>query len=324
VPPGWDRFVAFTDPKYYGYDLNIDGQVHSYGDQPGDYSTTVLADQATSFIRKTSGPLFLWFAPNGPHSPQIPAPQDTNAFSRLRPWRPPSYNEKNVSDKPAWMRGQPRLTNAWKKNIDLTRIDEYRTLLAEDRAVGDIVDALASSGRLSNTMIVFASDNGFSWGEHRLKGKQSPYEESIRIPMVVRYDPLTAEARTDDHMVVNIDFAPTFADLAHVADPGADGISLLPLLQGSPSSWQSDFLLEHLRTGSSPKDIPTYCGVRSTQYAYIRYQGGDEELYDLSADPWELTNVALSPSYTSVRDALRLRLAQLCSPPPPGFTLPVP
>jgi arylsulfatase A-like enzyme len=324
VPAGWDRFAAFTEPKYYGYDLNINGNVHSYGYKPKDYSTYVLADQATRFIKSTTGPMFLWFAPNGPHSPEIPAKQDLNAFPNLPKWRPPSYNESDVTDKPAWMQAEPSLTNYWQKNIDQTRVNEYRTLLAEDRSVGQIVDALASTGKLSNTMIVFASDNGFQWGEHRLKGKQVAYDESIRIPMVVRYDPLTSAPSTDNHLVVNIDFAPTFADLAGVAAPGAEGTSFMPILDGSVGSWRTDFLLEHLGSGNNPDNVPTYCGVRTSQYTYVRYKGGGEELYDLSLDPYEMTNVASSPSYAGVRDALRLRLAQLCVPPPPGFTLPIP
>src|SRR6266496_2260381 len=190
---------------------------------PSDYSTHVLANKAVDFLRSATSPFFLYFAPYAPHRPATPAARDASAFSDLAPARPPSYNEADVSNKPQWVQSRPPLSPASQANNDRLRRNEYRTLLAVDRAVGRIVGALSDTGRLDNTMIVFMSDNGFLEGEHRLVEKVAPYDESIRVPLVVRYDPLIAEPRVDaSHLVLNIDLAPTFAQLAGVTTPGVD------------------------------------------------------------------------------------------------------
>src|SRR5207247_583450 len=107
----------------------------------------------------------------------------------------------------------------------------YQTLVEVDRSVGQIVQALKDTGRLHNTMIVLTSDNGLGWGEHRWSGKKDAYEESIRVPMVVRYDRMGMAQRTDDHLVLNIDLAPTFAKVGGANAPPTDGQSFLPLLR---------------------------------------------------------------------------------------------
>jgi arylsulfatase A-like enzyme len=186
-----------------------------------------------------------------------------------------------------------------------------------DHAVGAIVDTLAETGRLENTMIVFTSDNGMLWGEHRWDTKLVPYEESIHMPFVVRFDALIGSPRTDDRLVLNIDLAPTFADLAKVSAPGADGRSLLPLIGDEAGPWRTDFLLEHMQ--HSHGGVPTYCGVHSEGYVFVRYRTGEEELYDLERDPAELVNVVSRGSYGQIHQELRQRLQDLCDPRPPGY-----
>src|SRR5436190_22581523 len=116
---------------------------------------------------------------------------------------------------------------------DDARRSQFQSLLAVDRAVGGIVDALRTPGRLGTTFILFASDNGLNIAEHRWTEKRVPYEESIRVPIIVRYDPATdLTARTDPHFALNLDFAQTFANLADTAAPGAHGATVLPLLAG--------------------------------------------------------------------------------------------
>lgn len=322
VPPGWERWAALSgaDPHqdfYYGYDLNLDGHVTSMGHDPQDYSTDVLAGHAVSFIRQTSGPLFVYFAPFAPHAPGTPAPQDTGALADLPLGRPPNFMEADLSDKPAWLRAHHEGSEEVILN-DAVRWDTYRSLLALDRAVGSIVSALQDTGRLADSLIVFTSDNGMLWGEHDWVGKIVPYEESIRVPFVVRDDRLLAQARTDPHMVLNVDLAPTFAAAAGVAAPDAEGRSLMPLLEGGAGGWRTDFLVESMRYSH----VPSYCGVRDPGYLYVVYETGEEELYDLAADPYELQNRAGDPSLTEVRDRLRARLHELCSHPPPFFPSP--
>jgi arylsulfatase A-like enzyme len=203
--------------------------------------------------------------------------------------------------------------------IDDFRRSQYASLLAVDRAVGTIVDSLDQTGRLSNTLIVYTSDNGMSWGEHRWGTKLVPYEESIHVPFIVRFDPMIGSPRRDEHLVVNIDLAPTFAELASAAAPGVEGQSLVPLFENVRSPWRSEFLLEHMQ--HSDGGVPTYCGVHAERYVYVRYRTGEEELYDLERDPTELANQVENERYAQTRMQMGERLRHLCDPLPPGYSL---
>jgi arylsulfatase A-like enzyme len=323
VPPGWDRwFATYGHGGYYQYHATDDGVVVDYGNKRADYGTKVLADVTTQFIETSDveEPLFAYVAPHAPHKPATPAPGDGHAFSALKAWRPPSYNEPDVSDKPRWLRSMPRLSDDDRAAIDAFRVDQYRSLLGVDRLVRRIVTALKDSGRLSTTLLVFTSDNGMLWGEHRLDGKGAPYEESIRVPILVRYDPLVAmPGATDHHLVLNLDLAPTFAELAGVELPNLEGRSLLSLLEGSGSGWRSHFLVEHL--GDLPHGVPTFCAVRERRWVFVRYDSGRSEIYNLTHDPFELRNriPAMKGSRTMIR--LKRQLRELCDPAPPGYSI---
>jgi N-acetylglucosamine-6-sulfatase len=321
LPPGWDRWVAFQGADvggaYYEYDLNIDGTLVHHGHEESDYSTDVLASEADSFIRTTDRgqPIFLYFAPFAPHTPYAPAPRHGSAFRHLPPRRPPNFNEEDVSDKPQWVQELPLLSPEKERQAIETRKAQFRTLLSVDDAVDTILTALSGTGRLSNTLVVYMSDNGLSLGEHRWNEKKAAYEEDIRVPLIARYDPLVPSARTDRHLVTNIDLAPTFADVAGVEAGDVEGMSLVPLLSSpDPVEWRKDFLVEHL----GGLEIPTYCAVRSAGFSYVSYVTEEEELYDLGLDPYQLVNVAADMAYADVRERMRYRTQVLCDPPPPG------
>ncbi|MFL5767412.1 MAG: sulfatase [Actinomycetota bacterium] len=324
IPQGWDSWTAFNVPHsgtghYFNYTLNIDGDLKNYGQRPKDYSTDVLARKASSFIGNTDNPLFLYWAPSAPHKPAVPAPKYKHAFSHLPKWRPESFNEKGIKDKPKWAQ-VPRLTKAEiHKDVDGTRLQQYRTLLSVDDAVGHIVGALRQAGTLDNTMIIFTSDNGFLWGEHRSTGKQTPWEESIRVPFILRFDPVTANtATTDDNLIANIDIAPTIAAAAGVNTPRVDGSNILDLYNGG--TWRTQFLIEHMEGKYSP--APTYCALRNQTEMYAVYKTGDRELYDLTSDPLELHNLAKDPAYDQEingHGGLNDQLRDLCQPPPPNW-----
>jgi arylsulfatase A-like enzyme len=187
--------------------------------------------------------------------------------------------------------------------------------------VGGIVKTLAATGRLHNTLIVFTSDNGLAWGEHRWANrKEAAYEESIRVPLVIRYDALLAAPRTDAHLVLNLDLPETFAEAAGVQGSSAEGRSLLPLLVSRWAPWRSAFLVEHLFNRRATPDPPTFCAVRTRRFLYVEYRDGEEELYDLKSDPHEMRNAARDPARGSILEALRLQVRDFCNPPPPGFT----
>jgi arylsulfatase A-like enzyme len=324
VPPGWTRWVAFSPSNvenYYSYQLNVDGTLVGYGTDPADYSTDVLAGEASSFIRAAGPePLFVLFAPFAPHAPPTPAPRHEGAFSAVPPWRPPSYNEPNVGDKPAWVRSLAPLGPAKMAAGDAFRRGQLESLLAVDDAVDELLDALVATGRLDETIFVFTSDNGYLWGEHRWQTKIVPYDESIRVPLVVRYDGVTPAAARSSRVVANIDLAPTFAAAGGVAAPGAEGRSLLGLLANPSAAWRPDVLVENRQSATAP-EVPSYCVVRNATHTYVQYATGEEEIYDLAADPGQRQNLARSPALRASLVTFRKRIRTLCSPPPPAMTL---
>jgi arylsulfatase A-like enzyme len=321
VPPGWTYWSAFTPANvasFFDYELNIDGTITPFGSAPGDYSTDVLATQTEDFIRSANGPFFLVLSTYAPHPPATPAPRHGGAFPGLAPWRPPSYDEADVSDKPGYVATSGPIPD--RGALDQFRRSQLQSLLAVDDAVARTLDVLEDTGQLANTVVMFMSDNGFLWGEHRLTGKQAPYEESIRVPLVVRYDAEVAAPRTDSRLVANVDIAPTIAHLAGVARSGMQGRTLRPLLRGVPTGWRTELLVESARSGPNTS-IPGYCAVRGRRFVYVVYETHEQELYDLATDPAQLTNRVREPGMHARRSRLRSLLLGLCNPPPPGVSL---
>jgi len=323
VPPGWDRWFGY-EAWYYNYRVSDDGSPRQFGSAPEDYSTDVLTREAVSFVESAGAePFFLVYAPFAPHAPATPAPRHADALPDLEPLRPASYNERDVSDKPTWQRRKPRMSEAQSLAIDELGKAMRRSLLAVDEGVAALLDALERTGRLANTLIVFTSDNGLLWGEHRWGNmKVVAYEESIRIPLVVRWDALGPEPRLETRLATNLDFAPTFAELGEAAPPRVEGRSLVRLLRDEPTSWRSRFGLEHLPwSGDRSRYVPAYCGVRTVRWKYVVYPTHEEELYDLAADKHELTNRAGRAANRGALLARRRDVRRLCSPPPPGVSL---
>jgi N-acetylglucosamine-6-sulfatase len=314
VPPGWDRWVAFVHSQFFDYGLTVDGTVRRRRAKPDDYSTDVLSAHTEGFIRRIEGPVFAVFAPAAPHAPATPAAADAGGFDDLPVWRPPSFDEADRADKPKHIRVLHPVGPERTADLEVLRRNQYRSLQAVDRAVDRLLDALEDTGRLDDALVLFTSDNGLLWGEHRWLKKEVPYEEAIRVPLIVRADAIVAEARTDDHLVANIDLAPTIAAAAGVELPDADGKSLLPLLGGGSEKWRRALLIEHMR-GTNP--IPTYCAMRTSRYLFVSYETGERELYDLEADPFELQNLAGTEA--GLEGRLDTTLRSLCDPPPPGF-----
>ncbi len=332
IPPGWDTWDAFNwGFHYYGFQLyQNDHPAACHGARKcavtypkRSYSTTVLAGKAVRFIRRAprSRPLFLYYAPYAPHLPATPEHRYLNAFASLPPYHPPNLNRVTASQ-PAWLRRMPALGRKGLGFVRRFRRRQYETLVSVDNAVRRIVGALRQTGRLHSTMIVFASDNGVEWGSHRFAAavKRTPYDESIRIPLVVRYDPWTRRPRVDHHLILNTDWAPTWAALAHVRHPGTEGLSFLPLLRPGHGHvrWRRSFLLEGWDE-NPPTPDPSYCGIRARRFMYAQYGDGSQELYDTRTDPWELRNLAYEPLYHAELEQLHAQLLRDCWPPPPGF-----
>ncbi len=137
---------------------------------------------------------------------------------------------------------------------------------------------------------MFTSDNGVLWGEHRWESKDVPYEESIAVPLVIRYDAVIPAARNDGHLVTNVDFAPTFAEAAGATAPPVEGLSMLSLLREPTVLWRKGFLIEHAADHGG-NGVPSYCGYHSKRYVLVRYSGNDSEFYDLRRDPLQRENL---------------------------------
>src|SRR5262245_21055379 len=329
VPPGWTEWQGLRRVSYFD-EIFVEpdgmGGYHEvqYGSAEGAYVTDVMREKAKTFITDSvaSGqPFFLYLAFKAPHLPQIPAPRHEGMFQGIPPWRPPSYNEADVSDKPAWVQALAPQNSA---QLDQIRIDQLEMLQSVDEAIGGnpnypipivgIMEHLRNLGIADNTIVVYFADNGWYWGEHRLRAKNNPYEEAIRSPMFVRYPPLAPLKRTEDRFALNIDLASTFAELAGVGVPIAhDGTSLVRVFDGTAPTWRTDFLAESW-PGSHPWAL-----VREAQWKYTELPvtpGNpatlfETELYDLIADPYELNNVASDPANAARIATMAARLRQL-------------
>ena len=301
VPPGWDRWFAIPTGAYYNYDASSDGHHLAFGNRPADYSTEVLTDRATAFIRKnqsTGRPFFLYFAPTAPHGPATAYPQDVGRFDRFvdRYRKPSSVGEANVSDKPAYIRRKD-WSPTLQEGYDAFHARQLSAIYGVDRAFARVWDALPN-----DTIVLYMSDNGFEWGEHRWAQKFVPYNESIRIPLIVATKGLGVPDIDPNRIALNVDIRATLESFAG-SSPTTMGEAWT-----DPSWTRSSFVLEHWNDGSL--DVPTYCGVRSKAWMYVRYTTGEEELYDESSDPLELTNIASSaPAELS---AMRAEAAALC------------
>lgn len=330
-PPGWDEWHVFWTQHYYDYALNENGLKVNYGATDTDYSTDVITAKAVEFIHSAQGqPFFLHVGYHAPHGEAggVPQPATRHALAfrglppwiprPLPPWRPASWDEDDVGDKPAWFAGLPRAADpvgpfTWGNFGESARLLQLEAALAVDEGIESIVSAIEATGHADNTVIVLTSDNGYFWGEHRFfGGKDYPYEESVRIPFIIRYPRLITSARSEPALVLNIDIPPTLARLAGVEPPvSVDGLSLKPLLRQEVASVRDDFLLEWWNLAGAP-GLTTYTGIRTTQWKYVSYPtAGEAELYDLVADPNELDNVAHEAAHQDVVASLQARLDAL-------------
>jgi N-acetylglucosamine-6-sulfatase len=328
VPPGWDDFVAsIGSDDYFDYKLyehgRKGGRTVSYGSAPRDYKTDVLTAMGRKFIRTTkrSQPFFLYLAVNAPHLDShgrvLGAPDDPMACSGRTFPEPPNFNAHDTVGEPAWMGGE-KPVNALSMQIQL--LNTCKALQGVDQAVTSLVQELGREGRLKNTYVMFTSDNGYAFGEHRLTGKGDLYEASVRVPLLVRGPDV--EPGTIDRLTSNVDFVPTILDWADVSPPRnfLDGHSFAADLRGDPPKHEpQEVLLRGCRTQRGPKDdcggyrtaMGFNWGLRTATHKYIEYSDGYVQLFDLTTDPWELTNLGSDPAQAPLIADLHARLSRL-------------
>jgi N-acetylglucosamine-6-sulfatase len=328
VPPGFDDWHGTVDPttySFWNYTVNENGVLHTYGaaNEPEFYSTDFFARRANELIAAAAPsdqPFFMSVAFLAPHAGQpvepgdpagqptpAPAPRHVNAFSTVGLPRPASFNEADMTDKPAAMQRRPLLTPERTAAIQESYQQRLESLLAVDEAVGSIVGGLDAAGELDDTLILFTSDNGFFHGEHRVpQGKILAYEPSIRLPLIMR-GPGVPEDERQSQLVTNADLAPTILDAADAkAGRVQDGRSLFGLLDDPGVQWGRELLIE----GGNNQGL-TFTALRNYRWKYIEHRNGELELYDLERDPDELTNVAADPALGLLRTAMAARLAAL-------------
>lgn len=329
--PGWNDWNATVRGVYNAnrYTVNHNGRLRAHTRHQTDYFTDLAVRKIEHNARNSRRPFFLWQSYVAPHTrcspqretrscwqPPTPAKRHRKMFGKARPpaFSKASYNERDVSDKPRWIRTKDRLTKAERPRIRHWHRERLRSLRSVDEGIGRMLNTLARTKQLRNTLIIFTSDNGFLLGEHRDLSKTVPYEESVRVPFLMR-GPGIPKGRTRHLFATHADIAPTIAAIGRTR-PGrkVDGRNLLPAARrGAPTY---DTVL--IQGGPHRKRYTStgwfYRGVRTQRYTYAHYPRDNEhELYDRRHDPLQLRNVANDVRYVDVVADLQRRLHQLKS-----------
>jgi N-acetylglucosamine-6-sulfatase len=312
VPAGWDEWDATVRFAYRGYQ-QYDGELLT---QPDNYHTDYVADRTTDEIERLAAddrPFFLWSSYYAPHglcsasnelgcsTPPDVAPRFAKDYTGVRgPFLDsPSFNESDVSDKPRYVTRGGRVEPAKAQRLFTKRL---QSLASVDLAVARIVETLRRTGELDNTVIAFTSDNGYLFGEHGYVGKTLAYEESLRVPLLMRGPGITPGA-VPGRTAAMIDLAPTFAEMAD-AQPlvPVDGESLVGPAGGAESDQERTLLVQAGMRGPDRRGLGwDYRGVRTERYTLIYWvRTGFVELYDRRRDPYQIDNVAQDPRYSEV------------------------
>jgi N-acetylglucosamine-6-sulfatase len=388
VPPGWSSWWAVpkgdTDHYFYGYTMNHDGVIEGPFGEPGSwdtreyatrddigcptapvnglpcfYQTDKLSQIATEELAATppEQPFYLqldYTAPHGdfrrPAGPE-PAPRHYDWFcgTPFPHGHSEGFDEGNVNDKPRFIRSAPYLTTSEVHTYRVYHQKVLESLRAVDDGVGELIAELGALHRLRNTYVIFTSDNGFFFGEHRMiGGKFLAYEPAARLPLLIR-GPGIKPGSESGELVSTVDIAPTILELAGAeSDKSIDGRSLYPYAHDPDLASSRPLLFEsfvqsndveagglaesaaarptaHASIVAPPKD---YEGIRLGPYKYIEWPDGEKELYDIEHDPDELQNIVRQPNYFPIRAFLHAQLIRLeacvgraCSEPAPEFPL---
>jgi len=322
--PGFDFWMSHKGQgNYWDNEFNINRERRVLK----GYYTTVVTDAAVEWLgRKHTRPWLLVVGQKAPHGgPIVPEPRFEHAFDGEKVVRPANADSYRAADgKPAWLeQSYPTwhgLGGPLYGQKDYGKfVRAYLGCIASvDESVGRIYKALQESGQLENTVLVFTSDNGFALGEHGRTDKRTAYEESLRIPMLVRYPRLVKAGTVINEMVLSLDLAPSLIDICRAAPlPDADGRSWKGLLEGNRAGWRTAFFYQYNYEPQFPY-TPNVRAVRTEDWKYIRYPHGDggpdrhrAELYDLRNDPLEMRNLIAAREHADVVRKLEARLQQL-------------
>ncbi|MFC0773841.1 sulfatase family protein [Terrimonas alba] len=334
--PGFDYWLSFQGQGVYNNPtFNINGKRIK---QPeGSYVTDLLTDYAIQWMdgRNKNKPFFLYLSHKGVHAEFYPAKRHENKYANIPVVCPPSMyltatdssktygvvttpqTKVNYRDIPKWVRNQ---RYSW-HGVDymyhgFIQFDNFyrrylETLQAVDESVQKVLEWVSSQGLQNNTMVVYMGDNGFSFGEHGLIDKRHAYEESMRVPLLVWAPGMVKPNSVVEQIIMNVDLAPTFLELAGINKPGQmQGFSFTDILKGKNSPWSRDKVFYEYYWEAAFPQTPTMFAIRTDRYKYIYYNGvwDINELYDLQADPYEMNNLIRDSSYQKTGMALRTEL----------------
>ncbi len=294
--PGFDYSASFVGQgRYWDCPFEINGQTTATKGWVDDVST----DYAIEFIKQhREKPFSVVVGFKACHGPNDPPDRAKERFAGVTARPVPNLNVRPIyrlpENEPA---AKAQVDGTFAKELT-TGLGYFRCISAADDNLGRLLKTLDDLGLAQDTVVVFASDNGYYKGEHGLGDKRSAYEESLRIPLLLRYPRLVPKSKLLDEMVLNIDLAPTFLDLAGIPVPGEmQGRSWRPLLTGKAADWRKSFLAEYFRENAFP-GTPTLVAVRTAGAKLIKYPGHDQwtELFDLAKDPYETKNLATDPA----------------------------
>jgi arylsulfatase A-like enzyme len=292
--PGFDFSASYVGQGKYN---DMPFEINGVATETKGWIEDVATDYTMDFIRRnTNRPFLAFLGFKTPHEPSIPPARATNRFVGQLARRVPNLETPAIFKRLGQRSEPPKLPPTGDVRVNL---NYFRCLSAVDENVGRLLALLNELHLATNTVVVFTSDNGFYLGEHGgLIDKRTAYEESMRIPMLVRYPPLIKPGSVRDEMVLNVDVAPTFLGLAGVAVPsGMQGADFTGLFNGQPPAWRSAFLFEYFRDPAYP-EVPIAFALRTGTAKLIRYENNPAwvELFDLRQDPYETNNLAYDPA----------------------------
>lgn len=317
--PGFDHWESFKGQGvYYNPEMNINGERQVFADST--YITDLLTDHAINWLknRDEDRPFFLYLSHKAVHAAFKPAKRHKGLYENMRIDYPATYLQTKTGEYkdlkwPQWVAAQRvswhGVDYMYHGAGDLQElvVDYCETLMGVDDSVGAIMDYLKEEGLDKSTLLIYMGDNGFSWGEHGLIDKRHFYEESVKVPLLVKCPEIFKGGVRHEEMVQNIDIAPTILSEASIEKPEyMPGQSFIPILKEDPAAPKRDKIYYEYYWEYDFPMTPTVFGVRTNKFKYIRYHGiwDRNELYNLSEDPDEMKNLIADPQYQEIAEQM--------------------
>jgi len=297
------------------------------------YTSDLIGDFSLDWLkqRDTNRAFCLMMNPKAPHREWSPPARYTNLFAHTNLPLPATFNDDYAGRSQAAREATMRMSHLRRTDLKAPvpeglsaqqekewRYQQYikdylRVVQAMDDSVGRVLDHLEATGLRSNTVVIYASDQGFFLGDHGWFDKRFMYEESLRMPLLVSWPGHIQPGALDSNIVLNVDFAPTLLELAGLPVPAdMQGRSFAPLLRSQrPNDWRTSMYYRYYHYPADHQVQP-HLGVRTERYKLIHFNKLDEwELYDLAKDPHEMKNVYADPAQTATVATLKTELARL-------------